>query len=547
MVNLWDSLYVEGPRAARALTVYDADERQRMLWPEVISQAETYADGLRRRGVRGGDVVGAVLTNSGDAVAGLLGIWLAGAVVASLPVPARGMELPQYANQVLELARSFDAPFLLSDGPIADALNAAGAEGSRSVLGWSEVRGSGRLSDAPPTGEEIAFIQYSSGSTSAPKGCMLSARAIEAQLDLILTMLDAAPTGEVAVSWLPLSHDMGLFGCLLPACAAGADLFLSSPERFLRAPRSWFRDCIDTGATVTAGPNSALRLAARATRSVEGSRRLRLNHIVVGAERIQPQTLEAVLERFGGVGLTPSTFMCAYGMAEATLAVTVIDKDEAPSDLTVDGFALADGIVKDASLGADGATRITSVGRPPAGVSVSLGPEAADSLAEIRVRSDSLASGYFKDPEQTRARFSEGELLTGDLGFMRDDQLYVVGRLDDMISVGGRNVYAAEVESALASLGAIRRGCCTIVDVAQQGHTKLVALAELSDDSTDLPRLAAEMSKLASRAAGVRLDECLFLAKGSLPKTPSGKTQRYRSRALATQSGSGLLARIALT
>jgi fatty-acyl-CoA synthase len=546
-VSLWDSLYVEGPRSARALTVYGAGESQRTPWPEVISQAETSADGLRRRGVRGGDIVGTVLTNSGDAVAGLLGIWLAGAVVASLPVPARGMDLPQYATQVLALAQNFDAPFLLSDDPIADALNAAGAGERRGVLGWSEVRGPGRLSDAPPGGEEIAFIQYSSGSTSAPKGCMLSARAIEAQLDLILTMLDAAPDREVVVSWLPLSHDMGLFGCLLPSCARGADLFLSSPERFLKSPRSWFRDCIDTAATITAGPNSGLRLATRATRSIDGSQRLCLNHIVVGAEQIQPETLDAALETFGCVGLTPSVFMCAYGLAEATLAVTAIDKDESPSDLSVDGFALADGVVRAAAPGTAGATRITSVGRPRQGVSVSLSPQTDDSLAEIRIRSKSLASGYFKDPEQTRARFVEGELLSGDLGFMRDGQLYVVGRMDDMISVNGRNVYAAEVESELASLGPIRRGCCTIVDVPLRGQTRLVALAELSDESTDLPRLAAEMSNLASRAAGVRLDECLFLAKGSLPKTPSGKTQRYRSRALATQSGASLLARIALT
>jgi acyl-CoA synthetase (AMP-forming)/AMP-acid ligase II len=545
---IWDLLFSEGPRSGHALSVHDGTQWRRQLWSEVVAQAESYADGLRRAGVQRGDVVGTILTNSSDAVAGLLGIWLSGGVVASLPVPARGMELPQYVAQIVELTRAFDVPYVISDGAIAGALNSVGEHVRLAALGWSDVRGAGRLADTPPTGEEIAFIQYSSGSTSTPKGCMLSARAIGAQVNLIIEMLDAAThADEVVASWLPLSHDMGLFGCLLPPCAHGADLFLSSPERFIKAPRSWLRDCMDASATITAGPNSALRLAARAARSSAfASQQLRLKRIIVGAEPIQKETLDQMLATYGPAGLRPDAFVCAYGLAEATLAVTAIQPHEEPSAISVDGASLADGIVKLIEPETPGAAHLVSVGRPCPGVSISLDPGLPGRLSEIRIRSTSLASGYYDDPERTASRFVNDEFLTGDLGFLLDDQLYVVGRLDDMISINGRNVYAAEVELAMASLDSIRRGCCTIVDVAEAGRTKLVALAELSDDAVNLDALASTMSSLAARTAGVRLDECVFLTKGGLPKTPSGKTQRYRSRALATASAPCVLARIPL-
>lgn len=547
-MTLWDDIFDIAPRAGRGITLFDGDRPRRVLWNEVVADAAACADGLRRRGVQTGDLVGTVLTNSQAAVAGLLGIWLAGGVAASLPVPARGMPLPQYVAQLLDLSREFDAPFLLSDDAVAQALRANAADGKngRALAGWSDVRGSGRLTGTPPTDEQLAFVQYSSGSTSAPKGCMLSARSIAAQVELVIAML-GADEHDIVSSWLPLSHDMGLFGLMLPTCARGAELVLSSPERFLARPRSWLSDCAEHGATISAGPSSALRLAARGARHGGGGQPLRLRQVVVGAEPIHPAELEALVDAFGPSGLTPEVFMCAYGMAEATLAVTAIGRDEAPSAIALDCVALADGNVRDAEPDSPGVTTVMSVGRALPGTTIELEPGGSQRLSEIHVRSTCLASGYLGDPEQSAARFADGRFATGDLGFERDGQLYVVGRVDDMISINGRNVYASEIETAIASLAEIRRGCCTIVDVPRAGGTALVALAEVAEETADLARLAGEMSRLAAHAAGVRLDECLFLAKGQLPKTPSGKIQRYRSRALAAGGETELLASVSLT
>jgi acyl-CoA synthetase (AMP-forming)/AMP-acid ligase II len=542
---IWDLLFVDGPRANRALHVHDGSGWTRRPWADVIADGEFYAGGLRQRGVQPGDIVGAILTNSYDAVAGLLGIWLAGGVVASLPVPARGMDGQLYAAQIRDLAQSFDAPFVLSDATVARALGSDTGDRSRPVLAWQTVRGSSRLSSPSPGRDETVFIQYSSGTTSTPKGCMLSARAIGAQIDLSTAMLKAGHGVETVASWLPLSHDMGLFGCLVPSLAYGADLLLSSPERFLSNPRSWFGDCADGGATITAGPDSALRLAARMTeRGGLPSHRLNLAHVVIGAEPIHPKTLDAAVAAYGPVGLKPSTFMCAYGMAEATLAVTAIGAEEEPRAVHVDGGALSEGRIEIVEADIVGATPVVSVGRAQKGVSVFVAER--NRASEVRVRSTSLASGYHQDPELTASRFVEGELLTGDLGFMWDGDLYVVSRLDDMIPVNGRNVYATEMEIAIASLEKIRSGCCTVVDVPGEGRTRLVALAELTDESCDFERVSVEMSRLATRSAGVRLDECIFLARGGLPKTPSGKSQRYRSRLLARSEAPGILARVAL-
>jgi len=545
-MSFWDALFGDDGTGSHFLSVPDGGGWRQITWLSVVREAEAYAHGLRSRGVGSGDIVGTVLTNSAEAVSGLLGIWLAGAAAASLPVPARGMDLPEYTAQLLALTGDFHDALILTDDPIASVLDAAAGEPGL-MHGWSEVRGAGRLADGPPSGAEIAFLQYSSGSTSAPKGCMLSADAIASQVGIIMEMLDATPCDEVAVSWLPLSHDMGLFGVLLPSCAYGGDLFLSSPERFLRSPGSWFDDCMETGARMTAGPDSALRLAARAAGTTRSSAPLRLDHLIVGAEPIHGGTIDAATSAYADAGLTADVFLCAYGMAEATLAVTAIGRDESPTAIAVDGEALAAGVVEIREGHAQDSVSIVSVGQPLKGVSVALADGPPNALAEIQVRSPSLAAGYFHDPDRTARQFVDNSFLTGDLGFLHDEQLYVIGRLDDMISVSGRNVFATEVESAMASLGAIRRGCCTIVDVRQQDGAMLVALAEVAEDSTDLKQLAAEMSQLAVRVAGVRLDECLFLPKGGLPKTPSGKVQRYRSRRLAMQAEGDEAARISLT
>jgi fatty-acyl-CoA synthase len=162
------------------------------------------------------------------------------------------------------------------------------------------------------------------------------------------------------------------------------------------------------------------------------------------------------------------------------------------------------------------------------------------------VRSPSLASGYYRDPLETAARFRDGELASGDLGFLHDGELYLVGRSDDVLSVAGRNVYAREIEAAVDLFEAVRSGCSTLIDVGSESRSRLVMLLELKDGETDYRGLALAASRTARRKAGVLIDECVFLPRGALPKTPSGKIQRFRCRQMLAGEELDPLERVAL-
>lgn len=527
-MSLWDALTAGAARGHGTLHCWVDRRFEAAGWDEVVADAERMTAGLRNAGVEPGSRVAAVLTNTPLAVRGILGTWLAGGTLASFPVPSRGMGEEEYAQQLSTLCDHLEPAALLTDASMLAALP-EGLRERANARSWESVAGTGRVDPAPPGEDDVAFVQYSSGSTSLPKGCMLTPRAIEAQLALVMDMIDARPGNDRDVSWLPLSHDMGLFGNLLTQWAYRWDLVLSTPERFTFSPRSWFRDVAECEATFTCGTNTGLHFAARAQRGVRDPQPLtKLRVIILGAERLEWDTLSRAVDAFGPLGLRSEMLMPAYGLAEATLAVTATPRLEAPRHVVVDGVALADGEVDEVEDEHRAATRIVSAGVPCLGVELP-GLE-ADRASEIRIRSRCLAQGYYGDEARTRDRFRDGELWTGDLGFERDGHLYPVGRMDDVISIGGRKVYTREIEAAVDALDGIREGCSTIVESRNGGGPRLLLVMEAQGAQRDYRGLAEEAARLAMSKAAVTIDECLFLRKGSVPKTPSGKIQRYRCR-----------------
>lgn len=538
---LWDLLSRRGARGT--LHAHNGQGFDHYGWDEVMSRAEGMAAGLRAAGVRPGVKVASILTNSIDVVSGLFAVWMAGGALASLPVPTRGMTSAEYGRQLTALIGRLDAPLLIVEerfaGLVPDEVVAA-----LPVRSWESLpTGGGRIAPCPPGEDEVAFIQYSSGSTSVPKGCALTPRAIAAQLAILLDLAGGRPGAETVACWLPLSHDMGVFGCLLNAWAHDFDLVLSTPERFMFSPRTWFGDMSTYGATMTAGTSTALHLATRAQRG-DLDKPLELRVCVIGAERVEWDVLERAAAVFAPYGLTRTAFMPAYGLAEATLAVSACAWDAEPGHVIVDAYQLADGQVVEVGPDDPFATKIVSIGRPCRGVRVTTAEPGR--LAEILVASPSLASGYHGDPERTAERFVDGQLRTGDLGFMRDGELYVVGRSDDLISVGGRNVYAREIEAAIDDLDMVRKGCAVVVDVPGPGRSELVLFVELRRQLEDYGDFASAAATVALQKAGVALSQCLFLTKGSLPKTPSGKIQRFRCRQLLLEDRFAPLAKITL-
>jgi acyl-CoA synthetase (AMP-forming)/AMP-acid ligase II len=457
----------------------------------------------------------------------MLGVWFAGGVLASLPLRSRGMDAEEYARQIRSICAQLDAPVLIAEEAVLARLS-PWLRQSIHMVAW-ELADSGRIDPCPPGDDDVAFIQYSSGSTDSPKGCMLSPRAIASQLEVILNMIDGIPGEEVGLSWLPLSHDMGLFGGLLTPMMYGFEHFLSSPERFALSPRSWFCDVADTGATVTVGTNTALAYATRPWRKrpAQGSFH-KMKALIIGAERVEWDTLLHLSDVLGPRGLRMESLMPAYGLAEATLAVTSTPVGEAPRYKNVDLLALAEGRVAHVPQDCPTATKIVSAGRPCPGVSIR---GLCDSeLKEVQVRSKSLTSGYYGDPARTEERLRPDGLLTGDLAFEDDGYLYVVGRTDDIISVGGRKVYAREIETAVEAVAEIREGTVTIVGRRGGKAARLALLVEgrARMPMSDCRGIAEKAAAIALAKAAVRLDECVFLERGSLPKTASGKVQRNR-------------------
>jgi fatty-acyl-CoA synthase len=522
---LWDDLTAG---TTRSLHTWVGQSYDSTPWADVVRDAERMTAGLRRAGVGPGTRVATILTNTGASVRGILATWLAGGCLASFPLPARGLSPEEYATQLRTLCSHLEPAAMFLDEAIVGLLpeDLRAAVNARS---WESVAGSGAVEPSPPGADDVAFVQFSSGSTSLPKGSMLTPRAISAQLGIIGGMLGLERSVDVCASWLPLSHDMGIFGCLLAPWVHDMDLWLSTPERFTVAPGSWLGDAAEVGATRTCGTNTALALAARRLRNRGLSAPLRLRTVILGAERIEWPTLTTALAALEGSGLTAEALMPAYGLAEATLAVTATPQPEAPRFLTVDGVALADAELREVAEDDPVATRIVSSGVPCAGVEVSTEDTR---VSEITVRSASLATGYLGDPARTADRFVDGGFRTGDLGFVRDGYLYPVGRLDDILSIGGRKVYAREIEAAVDDLDGIRRGCSALVSTHDGRQQRLTLLVEARSAGIDLVALADRAAELAMSKAGVVIDRFLVLPKGTVPKTPSGKIQRYRCREL---------------
>ncbi|MBQ1121042.1 AMP-binding protein [Streptomyces sp. B15] len=541
--ELWDLLLRD--RSRGVLHHWDGEDFGHTPWREVVQEAHGMAATLRAAGVHPGTRVATVLTNSAHTVRGLLAIWLAGGAVASFPLPARGQTPEEYGSQLTRLTERLDAAVLLTDEAMVP-LVPAGLAARLPVLTWTSLYGDGHLDPSPPGPEEIAFVQYSSGSTSLPKGCALTSRAIATHLQMLYGLADGRVGAETIVSWLPLSHDMGIFGTLLNAWAFDYDFVLSSPERFGMAPRTWFRDMSRFGATMSAGTNTALYLAARAQGSTPLPKPLALKVFVVGAERVDTATLETTMAAFGPSGLSRAAFMPAYGMAEATLAVASSPTGQDPVTRSFEAAALVDGEVVEVADDAPGATQLVSNGPPLPGVTVTT--QEPGRVSQLLVSSPSLASGYLGDPERTAERFRDGVLHTGDLGFVHKGEVYFVGRADDLISVGGRNVYTSEIESAIEALGPVRKGCSALVDVADGGISRLVLLLEPKRRSDDFRLIAGRAATVAREKSGIALAECVFVERGHLPRTPSGKIQRFRCRAALGPDGGELktLARVPL-
>ncbi len=396
-------------------------------------------------------------------------------------------------------------------------------------------------------GETLAFLQYTSGSTAAPKGVMVSHGNLLHNFAVIEGFCGYTPQTR-SVIWLPPYHDMGLIGGILQPLFTGYWAALFSPVAFIQRPARWLEAISRYRATSSGGPNFAYELCVHAVRPEERAG-LDLSHWEIafnGAEPVRAETLRAFGEAFAESGFRERAFFACYGLAEATLMVTGSQPSEPPVVRAVDAGALGEGTVIEAE--AEGRYRLVGSGRSAPSQRVlivdpaTLRECAPDRVGEVWVAGASVASGYWGRPEATAETFGayvagtgEGPFLrTGDLGFLDDGELFITGRLKDLIVIRGRNHYPQDIEETAAhSHAGLRAGSGAAFSVDEGGEERLVVVQEVSRQAAaglDVEEVADAIRRAVASEHGVHVHAVAVARTGGVPKTTSGKVQRRACR-----------------
>jgi len=398
--------------------------------------------------------------------------------------------------------------------------------------------------------DHLAFLQYTSGSTGAPRGVMVSHANLAAHGAACHRALGGRDD-DVVVSWLPLYHDMGLIGTIVFPMQAGYRVVLMSPASFLRRPFRWVQAISEYAGTLSVAPNFGYELCARKTSAAEVTTldlrawTLALN----GAERVRPDTVDRFARKFAPAGFRAEAFAPCYGLAEATLMVSVAVTDVGCERVTLDADALRRGII---ACGAEGDTKVTlaSCGAPIDGQCVvivdpeTLAPVPPGTLGEIWVSGACVARGYWRRAEDSAAELhahprdgsESGYLRTGDLGFFDGGRLIVVGRRKDVIIVRGVNHMPEDIEvTAAESHPALRPGGGAAFGVDDGSGEALVLVHEVREPVMDPEPIVAAVTAAVVAAHGVRVARMVLVKPRSIPKTSSGKVRRRACREMYLQ------------
>ena len=383
--------------------------------------------------------------------------------------------------------------------------------------------------------EDLALVQFSSGTVTEPKGVALTHRALIAQATLLNGFWpDTGETRHSGVTWLPLYHDMGLIGCVLAALERPGTLTLIPPEVFVSRPAVWLQTISRYRASVSPGPNFAYSLAVQRIRDEEldGVDLSCWRVALCGAETVVPEVLHAFQDRFSRWGLAPEALTPVYGLSEAALAVTFSDPASRFVSRRFDRRALVDdGIAREAP----GGREIVSVGRPVPGFEIRIVGDPRNVLPDGRVglvecRGPSIMEGYLGNEEATGHALRDGWLVTGDTGFLWQGDLFLTGRRKDVLLIRGSNHSPDEVELAVQHVEGVRAGCTVAVSWLPEGadgeRLLLFAEAQRGTASLRFDAIAAACERAVVAATGLAVDRVVVLRAGTLPRTSSGKLRR---------------------
>ncbi len=540
---------------AFTFTDYDRDwdgVAESLTWSQLFRRTLNVAHEVGRHGSPG-DRALIVAPQGLDFVVAFLGAMQAGFIAVPLAVPVPGSHDERIGAVVTDTSPSV----VLTTSGVFDIAAQYVDDGAAVIAAIAvdtlDLDAPALTDPEAAAGPDIAYLQYTSGSTRLPAGVMISHRNLTANFEQLMPDYMAAhggqlPPGAKLVSWLPFYHDMGLMlGIAAPILdGCGADLL--SPLAFLARPARWLQALSRHEKAFSAAPNFAFDLTARraADAELEGLDLSGLIGIINGAERIHPSTLVRFNERFAPVGFRPEMVVPSYGLAEATVFVASGSNGRAPGVVEFD----ADGLTQGIAVRSPGGAPLLRYGLPTSPLvrivdADTCTPCPDGTVGEIWTHGENVSAGYWRKPEQTGSAFGAtlddgadgdpvaGWLRTGDRGFVSEGELFIVGRIKDMLIVRGRNHYSEDIE---ATVQKITRGRVAAIAVSDEQTEQLVAIVELKNgpgndtgagtDADALSLVKSDVTAAISRAHGLQVTDIVLVEAGAIPTTTSGKIRR---------------------
>jgi 1-acyl-sn-glycerol-3-phosphate acyltransferase len=521
-------------------------QEQPISYGELDRTARAVAGGLVRRGVAPGERVGIMLPTEPGFFPAFFGVLLAGAIPVPIYPPARPSQIEEHLRRQARILTNAEASLLITSGVV----RAAGRLLHGLVASLRAVATPGELEAAEPletpiaaTPRTVALIQYTSGSTGDPKGVVLTHANLLANIRSMGQALGAS-SADVVASWLPLYHDMGLIGCWLGSLYFGATGVIMPPNAFLAEPARWLWAIHRHRASISAAPNFAFELCLNTVRDadIEGIDLGSLRRLISGAEPVSPATVTRFAERFARYGLRPDALAPAYGLAENGVGLAFPPAGRAPLIDRVDRDSLARrGVAEPAAAGATNVVAFVACGQPLPGHEIRIVDASGRELPErheghLQFKGPSATSGYFRAPEKTQALFDGDWLESGDRAYIAAGDVYITGRIKDMIIRAGRHIHPHELEELVGTVEGVRRGGVAVIGSPDpaRGTERLVVVAETP--LRDPTAREALRERIVAAARSVLTDtppeEVVLAAPHAIARTPSGKLRRAATRAL---------------
>ncbi len=550
-----------------------------LLWQsEDVEQMITYADldhasrriaaGLLEKGIQKGDRVAIMLPTEASFFESFFGVLYAGGIPVPIYPPFRRPQVEDHLRRQAGILRNAGARLLI----VSSEIRSMGQLlfGLVHQLQFVETAEGLAASEAlqqsvPSDAETVALVQYTSGSTGDPKGVVLTHANLLANVRSMGEAVQAS-SADVFVSWLPLYHDMGLIGAWLGTLYYGAPTIIMPPLAFLADPGRWLRTIGRHRATLSAAPNFAFELCCKSVHDedIRGLDLSSLRMLLNGAEPVSRATIERFTQRFAKFGFNPGAMAPVYGLAENSVGLAFPPVGRLPMVDKVQRAALSrNGRAAPAPQDDETALEFVACGRPIPHHEVRIVDDGGLEVPErtegrLQFKGPSATKGYFQDEEKTRRLFDGDWLESGDRGYIAAGDVYITGRIKDMIIKAGRNIYPQELEEVVGSIKGVRKGCVAAFSTQDQrtGTERLVLLVETRlNRPEDVSALRQEIIEVSSVALDIVPDDVVLAPPHTVPKTSSGKIRRSSARLLydkgiLSQKGKGLwwqLARLLLS